>query len=162
MQTDKDTLPKGRRYKLLKEMQIRAKESGKELFTAYDLRETLKKPYPWRNPRNLRRDLDQLAREGRVHKSEKLVRIRTYKPDEPSGSILAGRILENSKAGLNDLRNLIRLARANIHFECQRCGRFFGGAHVYLVPQFPLRLCPFCLSNSKLSWGIKTRPSVIP
>jgi len=159
MQINSDILPKGRKYELLEEMQIRAKELGKEAFTAYNLRDALKGFM--RNPRNLRDDLEELALEGRVHKSEKLVRIPTYKPDPPSSSILAGRILENFKATGSDLKNLIRLARANIHFECQRCGKFFAGAHVFVVPIFPLRLCPFCLSNSKLSWGIKTRPRVI-
>lgn len=159
MRTNGDALPKKRKYELLEEMQIRAEKSGKEAFTAYSLRTTLNDFE--RNATNLRKDLEELAHEGYVYKSQKLNPIVTYKPDGPSSSFQVGRIRENLKASLNDLVNLGRLARENTHFECQRCGRLFAGAHVCLVPLFPLRLCPFCQSNSQLGLGIKTRPCII-
>lgn len=159
MRTNSNTLPKGRRYDLFREMQIRAEKSGKEAFTAYSLRYTSNDFT--RNYANLRKDLEALKNEGLVFKGKKLRRIATYKPDGPSSSIQAGRIRENLKARLNDLRNLILLAGENTHFECQRCGRLFAGARVCLVPLFPLRLCPFCRSNSQLGLGIKTRPCII-
>jgi len=159
MRTNSDTLPKKRRYELFKEMQIRTEKSGTEAFAAKSLRKTLN--HFGRNAANLRKDLEELAHEGLVFKSTKLNPIVMYKPDGPSSSIQAGRIRENFKARLNDLRNLILLARENTHFECQRCGRLFPGARVCPVPLFPLRLCPFCQSNSQLGLGIKTRPCVI-
>jgi len=159
MKTKCYTLPKERRYDLFKEMQDRAKESGKEAFTVNNLR--LNSRGFGRNRTNLRKDLEQLTREGLVSKSKELWEIATYKPDGPSSSILAGRILENSKARLNDLARLRLLTVANTHFECQRCGRFFVPTHAFLVPLFPVRLCPYCLGNSKLSLGIKTCPCVI-
>jgi len=159
MNTKCDTLPKERRYDLLKEMQDRAKESGKEAFTVNSLGFTSRGF--GRNRTNLRKDLEQLACEGLVFKNKKLQEIATYKPDGPSSSILAGRIRENIKARLNDLVRLRFLARDNTHFECQRCGKLFTRAHVCLEPLFPVRFCPYCLGNSKLSLGIKTRPCVI-
>lgn len=159
MKTNCNTFQKERKYDLLREMQDRVKASGKETFTAYSLASTSRSF--GRNPTNLRKDLEQLTREGLVAKIIKLRKIATYKPDGPSSSILGGRILENFKARFNDLKKQRRLIGDNTNFECQRCGRFFLPPHAFLVPLFPVRPCTHCLGNSKLSLGIKIRPRII-
>ena len=155
-------LPKERKYDLFREMQIRAKKSGKEEFTLSSLRYNLPvhNIIPrGRNAANLREDLEELADEGLVFKGERLQPFATYRPDGPTRSIPTDRMRGNIKARLSDLLSLRRTARQNTHFECQRCGRLFRD--VYWVPSIPFRLCPYCLSNSVLSLGVKTRPCVI-
>lgn len=156
MRKNSDILPKGRKYDLFRDMRKCVDKTHREWFTSYNLRQTPKGFQ--RNPKTLRRDLDELSEEGLVFIGEKLKRIKTYKPDDPSSLDLAGRILSNSKARLNDLLKLRLLTRYNTHFECLECGRFFKAVHLLLFP--PLRLCPYCFSNSKFGLGIKTRPDL--
>lgn len=156
MRKTNDILPKGRKYDLFRDMRKRADKTQREWFTAYNLRQT---PRGFsRNAMTLRRDLDELSEEGLVTKGERLKRIETYKPDDPSSLDLTGRIISNSKARRNDLLKLRLLTRYNTHFECLDCGRFFKAVRLLLFP--PLRLCPHCFSNSRFSLGIKTRPDL--
>lgn len=159
MQINSDILPKGRKYDLFREMQRRSKKEGKEAFTAYSLRFASNEFM--RNPANLRKDLEALEHEGLVHKDKKLKPIVAYKPDGPSGFIQAGGIRENFKARVNDLINFRLLAGDNTYFECQRCGRFFAGARVCLVPLVPVRRCPYCRSNSKFGLSLRIRTRMI-
>ncbi|UCE96916.1 MAG: hypothetical protein JSV51_04865 [Candidatus Bathyarchaeota archaeon] len=149
-------IPPGRKYDLFREMLKRTEETREEGFTAYQLRQT---PGDFqRNPKTLRRDLDELSEEGLVVKEEKLLPIKTYKPDDPSSFDLKRRILDNSKARLNNLIRFRLLTRSNIHFECLECGRFFRVTRLALFP--PFRLCPYCFGNSKFRLGIKTRSNL--
>lgn len=158
MKKNIDILPHTRRYDLLREMKKRQEKSGKDEFTAYDLRHTLR--YTQRNPRILREDLEKLTEEGLAFKGQRLRRFDTYKPDGPDPLMQQGKISRNIEATINDFRKLRVIVRENTYFECPRCGRFFSAARAFL-PWFPLRLCPHCLRDFKLSPVMKTRQPAI-
>jgi len=160
MKKNSYSLPNLRRYRLFREMCKRVNDSGKEDFTVWDLRESL--DLFSRNRTTVRKDLEELASEGLVLKGRRLNEIVTYKPDGPDCSLPMGRIRGNLRACAYDLVSLRLLARENMHFECPRCGKLFADAATFLGPLFPyVRLCPFCLSNSKLSLCIRIRPRLI-
>jgi len=160
MKKNSDSLPNLRKYNLFREMCKRVNDSGKEDFTVWDLRKSLEGFS--RNRANCRRDLEELTREGLVFKGRRLRGFVAYKPDGPDCSFPAGRIRGNLRACAYDLVSLRFLARENMHFECPRCGKLFAYAATFLGPLFPYaRLCPFCLSNSKLSLCMRIRPRLI-